>query len=152
MILAFVIFAGSALGSEPARIDVEAQLWTRPLGKESRLKFRRLGDGMSIATVLQSKSKIDTYSTKIVANEIYATVTFIVVPSTPKIDAYLTTQIRVYNARTGGLIAECANYAGIRGENGLGVGVCSGVIGGGQFGLTLAKNHQRTGFVVAPAK
>lgn len=132
--------SASAFAAEPARIDLQAQLWTRPLGKESRLKFRLLGEGAKIATVLYPKSEIDTYATKLTAREIYSTVTFLIVPSTPKVDAYLATQIRIYDSRTKRLIAECVNYDGIRGENGLGVGVCSGVIGANQFGLTLAKS------------
>lgn len=132
-------FALGAFAAEPVRISLRAQLWTRPLGKESRLKFRPLGDPAPIDAALEPKTDLESQSVRISAKEILATATFLLVPATAKRDAYLSTQVRLYDARTRGLIAECANYDGIRGENGLGVGVCSGVIGPNQYGLTLAK-------------
>jgi len=102
------------------------------------LKFKLLGEGKEIAKTLDPQSRITTYTTKISADEVFATATFLVVPPTKKTAAHLVTQVRLYNAATEGLIAECANYDSIVGEQNLGVGVCSGSIGSAQYGLTLS--------------
>jgi hypothetical protein len=117
---------------------LQAQLWTRPLGAESRLKFRPLGTGAAISATLIPDAKLGTYSTRISAIEVLATATFLLVPATDREKGYVVTQVRVYDARTNGLIAECAAYSSLS-ETSPGTGVCSGVIGPNQFGLTLSK-------------
>ena len=139
-VLALFLSLGTALADDgTVRIQLDAQLWTRPLGAENRLKFKTLGNGGRVDTTLTAGGKITTSSTDVLAPEVTATATFLIVPATAKAAAYVVTQVRVYNAKTQGLIAECANYDTIGAERAVGVGVCSGVIGGDQYGLTLSK-------------
>jgi hypothetical protein len=139
-VLALFLSLGSAFANDgPVRIQLDAQLWTRPLGAENRLKFKNLGTGGKIDTTLTAGGKIVTSSTDVLAPEVTATATFLIVPTTVKVPAYIVTQVRIYNVKTKGLIAECANYDTIGAEHAVGVGVCSGVIGEDQYGLTLSK-------------
>lgn len=126
-------------GGPSVTIALDAQLWTRPLEAGSALKFRRLGDGAAIDVVLFPRSTPAKAVRTIADASVFATATFLLVPAAKGEAPYLVTQVRLFDARTKGLIAECANYDSVPGERAPGVGVCSGVIGADQFGLTLAK-------------
>lgn len=121
-------------------IHLQGQLWQRPLGRDSQLKFRLLGSAQVIDATLSGKKDggLDTYSMKIESPELMATATFLLVPATAKAPSYVVTQVRVYNGDSKVLIAECSNFDGLT-NGSIGVGACSGVLGDGQFGLTLSQ-------------
>jgi hypothetical protein len=132
--------AASAQADAPiVSIRLNGQLWARPLGKRSVLDFRRIGNGVLVSAELEESGPLSKYITHIDSREVSAALTFLWVPATSNERSFIVTQVRLFNTATGTLIAECANYDSIVGERAPGVGVCSGVIGDTQFGLTLAR-------------
>ncbi|GEM_PF-3525972 len=124
---------------ETLPIRLNAQLWTRPLGAASRLKFKLLGDGLTIHHDLAVTAEVRPYTIHLAADPVTATAIFIRAPAKGAEPAYFVTQVQIFDAHTGGLIAECANDDSIGAGAALGVGVCSGIIGNAQYGLTLSK-------------
>lgn len=125
-------------GEPPANFRLDAQLWARPLGNDGKLKFRRIGSGARLEKTLAPSDRIGRATMKVAADEITATVAFTRVPGSAGAASYLATEVRVYDGATRALIAECANYDSLS-EASPGVGVCSGVKGTEQFGLSLSR-------------
>ncbi len=139
MVAVVLAGASAAAGGEPtAHFRLDAQLWARPLGVEGKLKFRRLGPGAHLEKTLPPSTRIVRATARVDGGEIYATVTFTRIPAAAEASSYLATEARVYDATTGGLLAECANYDSLA-EASPGVGVCSGTKGAEQFGLSLSR-------------
>lgn len=143
-ILAILFAAGVAQASTPVTADIRlvAQLWKRPTAVSDRLKFTALGDPSPIEIHLVDKAGERLARSAVNATELSAKILFVLAIPTAPGAPYVVTQAQLYLPSTdgaGALVAECSNFDSLGAENSLGVGVCSGVKDGVQYGLTFSK-------------
>jgi hypothetical protein len=140
VVLTLILGASPSFSGEVISADLalNAQLWKRPTGANNRLKFTKLGGTHLLEARLESIRGRDIVRRALEGGEITAEISFLLVlPESPELP-FVVTQAEIYHAEFG-LIAECANYDSVEGELAIGVGVCSGVVDGTQYGVSFSK-------------
>ncbi len=124
----------------PVEIELSAQLWWRPVDLRRNLEFKLIGRPQKVEASLDRRTPTEKVEVDVGAEELKATVKFFLVFPRPDSgdEPYVSVQTRVFHP-TKGFIAECANFDPISRPRGIGVGVCSGVVGTRQFGVSLSK-------------
>jgi hypothetical protein len=139
-LVALANFPALASDAAPLRAEIalEAQLWKRPAGAGNRLKFTLLGEATPVEAKLEYARGRDTAERTVEGGELSAEILFLIVQPRAPERPFVSTQTQIYH-RDFGLIAECANYDSVEGEFAIGVGVCSGVVDGVQYGISFSK-------------
>lgn len=124
----------------PVEIELRAQLWWRPVDLRRNLEFKLIGPPQKVEASVDRANPTAKVDVDVGDDELKATVKFFLVFPRPNTgdEPYVSVQTRIFHPEKG-FIAECANFDPIARPRGIGVGVCSGVVGTRQFGVSLSK-------------